>query len=230
MRPMSSWPIRSRPRSGTSESETAVDDVTATRTTSRPAARRGRPANTSSEETAAAILNAARRLFAARGYAETSNQLVAGAAGLTHTAIYNHFGSKAKLFTAVFVDVQDLLIVELERSARATPDELPFPRALLDAIETLRRTDPSYVDFLASMYVEVRRHAELREIFRGGTRFAIVDTIGALAGGDGVGGTDGSMWFWIALALGLAQLSTLADADTFAATVATVRQQIATTP
>jgi len=44
---------------------------------------------------------------------------VADAAGLTHTAIYNHFGSKARLFTAVSADVQNLLITELERSARA---------------------------------------------------------------------------------------------------------------
>jgi len=193
--------------------------------------RRGRPANTSTEDTVAAILQAARRLFAAHGYAATSNQLVAGAVGLAHTAIYNHFGSKAKLFTAVFVDVQNLLIAELEESVSAAPDEPPFPRALLDAVEALGGADPSYVDFLASMYVEVRRHPELQEIFQGDTPFAIVDTIRGLASGatvEGAGAPDESMWFWITFALGLAQLSTLADADTFAATVATFRRQLAT--
>ena len=71
--------------------------------------RRGRPANTSTDDTIAAVLASARRLFAAKGYAGTTNREISAAAGLAHTAIYNHFGSKAQLFTAVFVDVQDLL-------------------------------------------------------------------------------------------------------------------------
>jgi len=191
---------------------------------------RGRPANTSSDDTVAAILSAARRQFAAHGYTATSNRAVAAAAGLTHTAIYNHFGSKARLFTAVFVDVQDLLIAELDRSRRAEPAEPPFPHALFDAIESLRAADPSYVEFLASMYVEVRRHPELQDIFRGGPPFPIVDVLRNLAGGappnpeDGTG--DDPMWFWIAFALGLAQLSALADAETFATTIAALRRQL----
>jgi len=195
---------------------------------------RGRPANTSSGDTVAAVLQAGRRLFATRGYAGTSNREVAAAAGLTHTAIYNHFGSKAQLFTAVFVDVQDLLIAELERSAGAAPGRPPLPGAMLDAIETLRAADPSYVEFLASMYVEVRRHPELQAVFREGPPFPIVDTLRGLAGGPPPGATDADgsdpMWFWIAFALGLAQLSTLADPDTFAATVTAFRRQFATGP
>ena len=113
------------------------------------------------------LLRAARRLFAAKGYAGTSNREIAAAAGLAHTAIYNHFGSKAQLFTAVFVDVQDLLVVELDRSAAAAPDGPALPRALFDATEALRAADPSYVEFLASMYIEVRRDPELQQIFRG---------------------------------------------------------------
>lgn len=198
-----------------------------------PAKRRpGRPANTSTDETVAAVLAAARRQFAAHGYAGTSNRTVAAAAGLAHTAIYNHFGSKARLFTAVFVDVQDLLIGELERSARAAPSEPPLPRALLDAIEALRAADPSYVEFLASMYVEVRRHPELREVFQGGAPFPILDTLRELAaeplatarGAD----PESTMWLWISFALGLAQLGALADQRTFASTVGLLRRGVAT--
>jgi len=196
--------------------------------------RRGRPANTSTNDTVAAVLAAARRQFAAHGYSATSNKTVAAAAGLAHTAIYNHFGSKAQLFTAVFVDVQDLLIAELDRSVRAAPDEPAFPRALLDAIEGLRAADPSYVEFLASMYIEVRRDPELQQVFRdGSSTFPVVERLRELSGtppghrGDTAGdpASDEPMWFWIAFALGLAQLSALADADTFAATVATFRRQ-----
>ena len=201
---------------------------------------RGRPANTSSEETAAVVLGAARRLFAAHGYAATSNRAVAAESGLAHTAVYNHFGSKALLFTAVFVDVQDVLIAELDRSVDATPDEPALPGALLDAIESLRAADPSYVEFLASMYVEVRRHPELQEIFRGGHPFPIVDMLRRLAGATASGAPDlqaasdgpgdDPLWFWIAFALGLAQLSALADTESFAQTVAGLRRQFAATP
>ena len=196
--------------------------------------RRGRPANTSTEDTVAVMLVAARKQFAAQGYAATSNRTVANAAGLAHTAIYNHFGSKAQLFTAVFLDVQDRLIFELQRSAARTPDEPAFPGALLDAIEELRAADPTYVEFLASMYVEVRRHPELRNVFQGEEPFPIVDVLRGLAAGSGEGAGEGAgedpTWFWITFALGLAQLSALADTATFATTVEMFRQQFVHVP
>ncbi len=198
---------------------------------------RGRPAGASTDETVAAVLVAARRCFAAHGYAGTSNRDVAASAGLAHTAIYNHFGSKARLFTAVFLDVQELLIAELDRSARVPVAESTLPQALLDAIESLRVEDPSIVEFLASMYVEVRRHVELQEVFRdGAATFPIVERLRDLAGnatahGAGNSGPDeGELWFWIAFALGLAQLSTLADEDTFMATVAAFRRHLDSGP
>ena len=176
------------------------------------------------------MLVAARKQFAAQGYAATSNRTVANAAGLAHTAIYNHFGSKAQLFTAVFLDVQDRLIFELQRSAGRTPDEPAFPGALLDAIEALRAADPTYVEFLASMYVEVRRHPELRNVFQGEEPFPIVDVLRGLAAGSGEEAGEDPTWFWITFALGLAQLSALADTATFATTVEMFRQQFVHVP
>jgi AcrR family transcriptional regulator len=202
-------------------------------TVSESPRRRGRPANTSTDDTIAAVLTSARRLFAAKGYAGTTNREIAAAAGLAHTAIYNHFGSKAQLFTAVFVDVQDLLVVELDRSVAATPDEPALPRALFDATEALRAADPSYVEFLASMYIEVRRDPELQEIFAGGaSTFPIVDRLRGLSSRSATdpGGGEEQLWFWIAFALGLAQLSALADADTFTATLDAFRDQFSSNP
>jgi AcrR family transcriptional regulator len=193
----------------------------------------GRRANTSSDDTIADLLRSARRLFAAKGYAGTSNREIAAAAGLAHTAIYNHFGSKAQLFTAVFVDVQDLLVVELDRSVAAAPGEPALPRALFDATEALRAADPSYVEFLASMYIEVRRDAELRQIFAdGASTFPVVERLAALSRGTNHGAPvgDQQLWFWIAFALGLAQLSALADADTFTATLDAFRTQFSSDP
>jgi AcrR family transcriptional regulator len=204
--------------------------------TTRTPRGRGRPANTSSDDTIADLLRSARRLFAAKGYAGTSNREIAAAAGLAHTAIYNHFGSKAQLFTAVFVDVQDLLIVELDRSVAAAPGEPALPRALFDATEALRAADPSYVEFLASMYIEVRRDPELAQVYAGGaSTFPIVDRLRELSAGSGAetGGHtagDEQLWFWIAFALGLAQLSALADTDTFTATLDAFRTQFSADP
>ena len=169
---------------------------------------------------------AARHEFAAHGYAGTSNRSIAEAAGLTHTAIYNHFSSKAGLFTAVFTEAQDLLVTELERG-EATPRNGPvLPGALLDAVKALRAKDPTYVDFLASMYVEVRRHPELEVVFTQGPRFGVFEVIRRLTGTpDDAAGDDAATWFWIVFAIGLAQLSTLSDEDTFTTTLDAFRDR-----
>jgi len=195
--------------------------------------RRGRPANTPKDETVARVLTAARRVFAANGYAATTNRQISAEAGLAHTAIYNHFGSKAHLFTAVFVDVQNRLLNELDRPREMSSDELRLPLALLDAVEALRAADPSHVEFLASMYVEVQRHPELEEIFRDGAdTFPIVARLQALSGGrpDVPVEEQDAMWVWISFALGLAQLSVLADTESFAATVAAFRRRLVADP
>lgn len=189
-----------------------------------PVRRRGRPANVDTADTIRAILDAARLEFAAHGFAATSIRSVAARAGLAHTAIYNHFGSKAGLFSAVFLDVQDLLIAELEAAA-ATIDAPAMPRVLVDAIAALGAAGPSYVEFLASMYVEVRRHDELRDRFQGGPPFPILKTLRELVGADGP--PDDELWFWISVALGLAQLASLAAPATVASAVAGLQRHSA---
>ena len=84
------------------------------------------------------------------------------------------------------------------------------------------------------MYVEVRRHPELREVFQGGAPFPIVDTLRELAAGPAIlphrPTVDEPIWFWIAFALGLAQLSALADARHLRRHVDVFRRQFATDP
>ena len=55
-----------------------------------------------SEATIAELLDAARELFAADGYATTSLQDVVSKARVTKGALYHHFSSKSELFRAVF--------------------------------------------------------------------------------------------------------------------------------
>ncbi|GAB6938905.1 TetR/AcrR family transcriptional regulator [Isoptericola variabilis] len=58
-----------------------------------------------SEATAAAILAAARGLYAERGYAAVAVEEVAAACGVTRGAVYHHYGSRAGLFAAVHAAV-----------------------------------------------------------------------------------------------------------------------------
>jgi AcrR family transcriptional regulator len=55
-----------------------------------------------SEGTRSVIIGAADRLFAARGFADTSIEDVLKGAGVTRGALYHHFESKAAIFLAVF--------------------------------------------------------------------------------------------------------------------------------
>jgi len=58
------------------------------------------------ESTIAAILKAARKLFAARGFGETSIDDIAAGAGVAKGAVYHHFASKEEIFTQVLENVQ----------------------------------------------------------------------------------------------------------------------------
>jgi len=59
-----------------------------------------------SESTRDAIVKAARKLFAAHGYANTCTEDLVKKVGLTRGALYHHFGDKEGLFRAVAEDVR----------------------------------------------------------------------------------------------------------------------------
>ncbi len=59
-----------------------------------------------SQETREALLAAARKLFAERGYAFTSTEDVVQAAGVTRGALYHQFRDKEDLFRAVYAEVE----------------------------------------------------------------------------------------------------------------------------
>jgi TetR/AcrR family transcriptional regulator len=53
------------------------------------------------ESTRAAVIDAAERLFAERGFAATSMRDISAASGVSHPLIHHHFGSKEALYAAV---------------------------------------------------------------------------------------------------------------------------------
>jgi AcrR family transcriptional regulator len=76
------------------------------------------------EATRAAIVKAAKRLFGERGFAGTTMDHVATAAHVAKGAVYHHFKTKEALFEAVFDEVSEDLVAEVDRAARSENDAL----------------------------------------------------------------------------------------------------------
>jgi AcrR family transcriptional regulator len=93
-----------------------------------------------------ALLDAARSLFAERGYHGTAAEEIVQRAGLTRGALYHHFEDKKDLFRAVVDEIEGEIDEEIEEAERAQPG-LPEAvmagyRAFIDAVldPELRRT------------------------------------------------------------------------------------------
>jgi len=87
----------------------------------------GRRSRSDGATTRERILESARGLFAARGFAETPSKLVAADAGVDLASINYHFGSREGLYRAVLVDahrrfirLEDLQAIDASSSAPET--------------------------------------------------------------------------------------------------------------
>ncbi|MEO8753722.1 MAG: helix-turn-helix domain-containing protein [Casimicrobiaceae bacterium] len=76
---------------------------------SKPPPRRRTQAERS-ETTTRALVSAAHRLFATRGFAATPIEDILAAAGIARGGLYHHFASKTELFRAVFEEQEKLLM------------------------------------------------------------------------------------------------------------------------
>jgi AcrR family transcriptional regulator len=91
-----------------------------------------------SEATRAALVAAARPLFADRGYAHVGTEEIVRAAGVTRGALYHQFRDKEELFAAVVEQLEQELAQRTGAAAMATqrpgaPDPLAELRAGADA-------------------------------------------------------------------------------------------------
>ena len=82
-----------------------------------------------SEAKAQAILNGAIQEFLAHGYAATSMDKVAKAAGVSKATVYSHFGDKESLFNAVIQDLvkdkfQTVMGLQQPKSLRQDPKQV----------------------------------------------------------------------------------------------------------
>ncbi len=74
--------------------------------------------------TTEAIVKSARQLFGERGFAVTTIDDIAEAAGVAKGAVYHHFATKEAVFEAVFDQVSHDLVLEVDRAARTEKDVL----------------------------------------------------------------------------------------------------------
>ena len=74
------------------------------------------------EGTRAALIDAARPLFAERGFAAVGTEEIVAAARVTRGALYYHFEDKKDLFRAVYAEVDRELVEGIARVAIAEPD------------------------------------------------------------------------------------------------------------
>lgn len=103
-----------------------------------------------SSDRRAAILAAARRVFAERGYEGAKTQHIATAAGVSDALIFRHFGSKQRLYRAVMQD----LVREQDASFKANSLPSAGTESLLQAIW----------DYLESCVYSSERAAETNRI------------------------------------------------------------------
>jgi AcrR family transcriptional regulator len=93
------------------------------------------------EATTAALIAAARGLFADRGYADVGTEEIVKRAGVTRGALYHHFrGGKEELFRAVLVQISAETVQTVAQAAGTTDDPwealVVGSEAFLDACAT----------------------------------------------------------------------------------------------
>ncbi len=91
--------------------------------TSVPAPAAPRTKAAQREATVAALVAAARALFAERGYADVGTEEIVQRAGVTRGALYHHFkGGKEDLFRAVLIEVSAETTARVLAAANAARD------------------------------------------------------------------------------------------------------------
>ncbi len=96
--------------------------------------------------TRALLLDAARMLFADKGFASVSTQAIVAAAGVTRGALYHQFEDKTALFAAVYEEVERDVVGEV---ARRIADAAPA-----DALTAMRLGAQVFLDVCAEPDVQ----------------------------------------------------------------------------
>ena len=121
-----------------------------------------------SEAKAKAILKGAMKEFLAHGYAATSMDKIAKAAGVSKATLYSHFGDKEGLFNAVMQDLAKdkfQTVMGLQQPQSLEQD----PKIVLSAMATRildnAKSDRTFQDFVRIIIGESGRFPELAQAY-----------------------------------------------------------------
>ena len=135
----------------------------------------GRPANTDSDDTRRAILDAALHCFASAGFRSTSIRTIAEKAGVTVGTIYHYFDNKESLILAVHHEVQEMSLALVRDKLEGATSLTAGWAELSDVIFEAHVRQPEIAKFQAVMEVasfrsldmaEARYDQEWRKIYR----------------------------------------------------------------
>jgi AcrR family transcriptional regulator len=115
------------------------------------------------EATRAALLRAARELFAERGYGATAAEEVVRRAGVTRGAMYHHFRDKKALFRAVHEQIEEEMVMAIGQRIAGMSDPLEILVAGLDTFLD-RCLDPEVAKITLDEAPSVLGWLEWREI------------------------------------------------------------------
>lgn len=131
------------------------------RTTRKPTVKTRR---LTSEERRAAIIAAAEKLFARRGFRGTTTRELAAAVGVTEPVLYEHFKTKRELYSAI-IDAKSKQACEAFQALvgphLATEDDRGFFTGLARLILDFDKTNPDYIRLLLFSGLEGHDLAEL---------------------------------------------------------------------
>ena len=125
--------------------------------------RRGRPPATDSADTRKAILEAARALFAERGYGAVTNKDVASAVGITTGALYHYVESKLDLYAEVDRDMQRTIYERFQDAVGSSETFLGKLTAVLEASHRMGVEDPTLAAFVGAVRTDTQRHPDVAE-------------------------------------------------------------------
>lgn len=130
-----------------------------------PSRRRGRPRAEERlpEESRTQLLDAAAKVFAARGYGRATIDEIAATAGLSKGTFYWHFPSKAQLFQSLLEERIDRPVDAVLEITRTAPAERPTAPEVGAGVTQLLARQPEIVLLLQEYWSAAARDPEMRE-------------------------------------------------------------------
>jgi AcrR family transcriptional regulator len=121
----------------------------------------GRPPGRNRDARLTTILAVARKHFAEKGFAQTTFIGIGHDAGMTHTALYSYFDSKADLYLATLIDTQAQFLPDFLRTMEECKTLRERFKRIAMTTSTAHARDSSITGFLSALPIEIRRHPEL---------------------------------------------------------------------